>query len=68
MGWIASSWGVPLSMAIGGLGSLLTGVAMLAWMRRIRGADLFAATVATPRRAEARAGVGATAAAPARPR
>jgi MFS family permease len=49
-GWVASAWGVPVSLATGGLGCLLTGVAMLAWLRRIRGGDLFGATVVPPRR------------------
>ena len=44
MGWIASRFGVDVSLAIGGIGCLVTGVVMFAWLRRIRGADLFKAS------------------------
>ncbi|HYO41837.1 MAG TPA: MFS transporter [Candidatus Limnocylindrales bacterium] len=45
MGWIASRFGVETSLAVGGVGCLVTGVVMFAWLRRIRGAELFAASV-----------------------
>ena len=36
MGWIASSWGVPVSLMIGAILSLLVGVAAWPWLARIR--------------------------------
>jgi MFS family permease len=51
MGWIASSVSVEASLLAGGLGCIVTGLAALAWMRRIRGAALFSPTVLASRRA-----------------
>ncbi len=50
MGWIASVFGVPASLAVGGTGALLTGLVALVWMRRIRGDAWFSATTTTPAR------------------
>ena len=36
MGWIASSWGVPVSLMIGAILSLLVGIAAWPWLARIR--------------------------------
>ena len=36
MGWIASSWGVPVSLMIGAILSLLVGLAAWPWLARIR--------------------------------
>jgi len=36
MGWIASSWGVPLSLMIGAILSLIVGLAAWPWLARIR--------------------------------
>ncbi len=47
MGWLASAFGVESSLAVGGVACIATGVLVLTWLRRIRGAALFAAT-ATP--------------------
>jgi MFS family permease len=44
MGWIASAFGVDVSLAVGGIGAVVTGAIMFAWMRRIRGERLFAPT------------------------
>jgi len=44
MGWIASVFGVPASLAVGGIGALVTGLLAFAWMRRIRGDELFSPT------------------------
>jgi MFS family permease len=44
MGWIASAFGVPASLVVGGIGAAITGAIMFAWMRRIRGARLFSPT------------------------
>jgi MFS family permease len=44
MGWIASAFGVGASLAVGGIGCLVVGVVMFAWLRRIRGDDLFKAS------------------------
>ena len=41
LGWIASRFGVEVSLAVGGTACILTGVLVLAWLRRIRGAALF---------------------------
>jgi MFS family permease len=49
MGWLASTFGVAVSLAIGGVGCLLSGLLVLAWLRRIRGADLFRAAPAAGR-------------------
>ncbi len=49
MGWIASSFGVDASLAVAGLACVITGVAVLVWLRRIRGAALFRAAVPVPR-------------------
>jgi hypothetical protein len=35
MGWIASAWGVQLSLLIGALLSLASGIAGWVWLRRI---------------------------------
>ena len=43
MGWIASVYGVQMSLALGGIGCLVTGTLAFVWLRRIRGRDLFAA-------------------------
>jgi MFS family permease len=59
MGWVAATFGVAASLAIGGIGCLVTGLLVLAWLRRIRGADLLR-PAATPAR-EAVAGGAATA-------
>jgi hypothetical protein len=42
MGWIASSVSVEASLVVGGVGCLVVGSLSLAWLRRIRGAALFA--------------------------
>jgi MFS family permease len=47
MGAIASSWSVEASLAIAGLGCLVTGMLSLAWLRRIKGP---ASSVPSPRR------------------
>jgi MFS family permease len=49
VGWIASVYGVEVSLAVGGIGSLVTGAIALLWLRRIRGLDLFGAAVPVPR-------------------
>jgi MFS family permease len=36
MGWIASSWGVPLSLMVGAILSLIVGLAAWPWLARIR--------------------------------
>ena len=36
MGWIASSWGVPISLLMGAVLTLAVGIAGVAWLRRIR--------------------------------
>jgi len=36
MGWIASSWGVPTSLMVGAILSLLVGLAAWPWLARIR--------------------------------
>ena len=51
MGWIASSVSVEASLLLGGIGCVATGLAALAWMRRIRGAALFSPTVLATREA-----------------
>ncbi|HEU0244835.1 MAG TPA: MFS transporter [Candidatus Limnocylindrales bacterium] len=51
MGWIASSIGVDAAIALGGAGSLVAGLGILVWLRRIqarRGVGL-TATAAAPR-------------------
>lgn len=42
MGWIASAVSVEASLVVGGVGCLVVGSLSLAWLRRIRGAALFA--------------------------
>jgi MFS family permease len=49
MGWIASAFGVDVSLAVGGIGCLATGTLSLVWLRRIRGAALFGATMPAAR-------------------
>ena len=49
MGWIASAFGVEVSLAVGGTACILTGVLVLAWLRRIRGAALFSPAAAATR-------------------
>jgi MFS family permease len=49
MGWIASAFGVEVSLAVGGTACILTGVLVLAWLRRIRGAALFSPAAAPTR-------------------
>jgi MFS family permease len=47
-GWIASTWGVEASLVIGGIGSLVTGIAILFWLRSVqarRGVPLTAPNV-----------------------
>jgi MFS family permease len=63
MGWIASAFGVPASLVVGGIGAAITGAVMLVWMRRIRGARLFAPTSGAVRPAP-----GSGIVVPARPR
>ena len=36
MGWIASAYGVPASLAVAGAGSLAAGLLALVWLRRIQ--------------------------------
>ena len=53
MGWIASSVSVDAAIAVGGVGSLVAGLGVLVWLRRIqarRGVPLMAAA-ASPKRA-----------------
>lgn len=64
MGWIASAFGVDVSLAVGGIGAVVTGVIMFAWMRSIRGSRLFAATAGAVRPAPTPGAMPA----PARPR
>ena len=45
MGWLAATFGVDVSLLVAGLFCLATGVLVLVWLRRIRGADLFKAAV-----------------------
>ncbi len=59
MGWIASRFGVDVSLAVAGVGCLVIGAVMFFWLRRIRRDDLFKAAV-PPRRESVRAAVGAT--------
>jgi MFS family permease len=49
MGWIASSFGVDASLAVGGIGCVAMGLVSLAWMRRIRGERLFKPSTLVPR-------------------
>jgi MFS family permease len=49
MGWIASAYGVDASLIVAGIACLVTGALALAWLRRIRGADLFGATAVPSR-------------------
>ncbi|MEI7743189.1 MAG: MFS transporter [Chloroflexota bacterium] len=42
MGWLASAFGVDVSLLVAGISCLVTGVLVLAWLRRIQGAELFA--------------------------
>jgi MFS family permease len=49
MGWVASAFGVEVSLAVGGTACILTGVLVLAWLRRIRGAALFSPAAAATR-------------------
>jgi MFS family permease len=54
MGWIASSISVDAAIALGGVGSLVAGLAVLVWLRRIqarRGVALTSAAVVPGRRA-----------------
>jgi MFS family permease len=44
MGWIASSYGVDVSLAVAGVACAVMAIAALAWLRRIRGAALFGPT------------------------
>jgi MFS family permease len=51
MGWIASAFGVPASLAVGGIGSLASGLLALWWLSRIqarRGVPLATATTHRP--------------------
>ena len=52
-GWLASTFGVEASLAVAGTVCVVTGVLVLAWLRRIRGPALLgaAATPARPTRA-----------------
>jgi MFS family permease len=55
MGWIASSISVDAAIALGGVGSLVAGLGVLVWLRRIqarRGVP-FMAAAASPKRREA---------------
>jgi MFS family permease len=61
MGWVASRFGVDVSLAIGGVGCLVVGALVFAWLRRIRGDELFKAT-APARRESVPAGARAEAA------
>ena len=36
MGWIASTYGVPASFAVAGIGCLVTGALALPWLARIQ--------------------------------
>jgi hypothetical protein len=54
MGAIASNWGVPLALLIGGILSLIVGAGGWVWMRRIRGVQ--GSRVVDPRLAAAAAG------------
>lgn len=61
MGWIASSWSVETSLAVGGIGSLVAGLAVFVWLRRIqarRGVALMAPSTSrsVPREAVEHAG------------
>jgi MFS family permease len=40
IGWLASSFGVDVSLVVAGTACVLAGTVSLAWLRRIRGADL----------------------------
>jgi MFS family permease len=55
MGAIASAYGVPASMVVGGVGSVAIGFAAFVWLRRIRGAELYAPTVVPAREVPAAA-------------
>ncbi len=71
MGWIASSWSVEASLAVGGVGSLLVGLVSLWWLHRIqarRGVTLTAPEVGRTHRREAVAIGGAGSPRPARSR
>jgi MFS family permease len=59
MGAIASAYGVPASMVVGGVGSIAIGFAAFVWLRRIRGAELYAPTVVPAREVPAAAPVSA---------
>jgi MFS family permease len=48
MGAIASSWSVEASLAIAGLGCVVTGMLSLVWLRRIKGAAMFRAVSPAP--------------------
>jgi MFS family permease len=54
MGWVASRFGVDVSLAIGGVGCLVVGALVFAWLRRIRGEDLFKAAVPARRASASR--------------
>jgi MFS family permease len=49
MGWIASTFGVDVSLAVAGAACVLMGLVALAWLRRIRGVALFGATALSAR-------------------
>jgi predicted MFS family arabinose efflux permease len=51
MGWMASAFSVEASLIVGGIGCLVVGSLSFAWLRRIRGAALFAPGGATRQRA-----------------
>ena len=62
MGWIASTWGVPLALLVGALVTLAIGFGGWLWLARIRGARLdrmLADRAAAARRATAAADIGA---------
>jgi MFS family permease len=44
-GWIASTFGVDLSLAVAGVGCVAMGLVALVWLRRIRGSALLRQTV-----------------------
>jgi hypothetical protein len=53
MGWIASSVSVDAAIALGGVGTLLAGLGVLVWLRRIqarRGVPLMAAAASPTRK------------------
>ena len=52
-GWIASTFGVDLSLAVAGVACVAMGLLALVWLRRIRGGALLRQTVLPPRQTRA---------------